>query len=313
MGMTDHASEWRRLLSPWILVPVALVVLGVPAATAIALARGGSEGPTSSATFEPAPSPTPSSAAARGTRAWPDAKSTGVPAGTALTASGSLSLTADGQVLSGLDITGCVEVKARNVTITKSRITCDSATYAVRVDDGATGLVLEDVEIDGSGKTSTAVCCGNYTIRRANIHNTIDGPRLGTNTTIVDSWIHDLARGPGSHNDAMQTTGGQNIVVRHNRLDAYNASTKDPFNAAIMVGSTNTPEVRNLLFEDNYCNGGNYTIGVRPDLKAVDVVFRNNVFGRDHRFGVVARWRHPGITWEDSNVYGDTGKPVVDR
>jgi hypothetical protein len=313
MGMTGQASRRRRLLSPWFLVPVALAVLTVPTATAVVLTRGDSGSPASSAGFGSATPSAPPSKAAPATRTWPDAKTTGVPAGTALTASGSLSLETDGQVVSGLDITGCVEVKARNVTIRKSKITCGSGNYAVRVEDGATNVVLEDVEIDGAGQTSTAVCCGNYTIRRANIHDTVDGPRLGSNTMIVDSWIHDLSRRSGSHNDAMQTTGGQNIVVRHNRLDAYNASTKDPFNAAIMVGSTSTPEVRNLLVEDNYCNGGNYTIGVRPDLKAVDVVFRNNVFGRDHRFGAVARWGHPGITWDDTNVYVDTGRPVVDK
>lgn len=310
--MVDQAARRRWLRSPWLLVPLAVVVLAVPTAAGVVLTRG-EPGSPASVRFESASPAAPSSAAAPAARTWPDAKTTGVPAGTALTASGSLSLDTDGQVVSGLDITGCVEVKARNVTIRQSKITCGSGTYAVRVTDDATGLVLEDVEIDGSGKTSTAVCCGNYTIRRANIHNTIDGPRLGSNTTIVDSWIHDLSRGSGSHNDAMQTTGGQNIVVRHNRLDAYNANTKDPFNAAIMVGSTTSPEVRNLLVEDNYCNGGNYTIGVRPDLKAVDVVFRNNVFGRDHRFGAVARWGHPGITWERTNVYADTGRPVVEK
>lgn len=246
-----------------------------------------------------------------GPAGWPGPENTGVPAGTQLTASGSITVTENGAVLSGLDITGCVDVQASDVTIQASRITCDRADdSAIRVQDGA-GILLEDVEIDGTGVTGATICCGNYTIRRANIHNTIDGPRLGSNTVVEDSWIHHLARVEGSHNDALQTNGGSNIVVRNNRLEAYNPVTGDPFNAAIMIGSESAA-LSDLLFEDNYCNGGNYTIGLREDTNAADVVIRRNTFGHDHRYGVVARTSHPGVTWDDStNVYADTGDPVT--
>lgn len=265
--------------------------------------------PSASASASPSKSAGGGSAALPSS--WPSARNTGVPAGTKLRASGSLQLEKNGQVVTGLDINGCVDVRAKNVTIRKSRINCDRSTYSIRTHDGATNLVVEDVEINGGGNNSAAVCCGNYTLRRVNIHNVIDGPRLGSNVTIVDSWIHDLARVSGSHNDALQTTGATNIVVRHNRLDTYRPSTGDPFNACLMIGSTTGPQVANLTFEDNYCNGGNYSIGIRTDLNASNVVFRRNVFGRDFRYGVVAHPDHPGITWEDSNVYLDNKKPVV--
>jgi hypothetical protein len=234
-----------------------------------------------------------------------------VPAGTKLTKSGSLNLKTDGQVVSNLDITGRVNVYAKNVTIRRSRITCDSPAYAIRTFDSTVNLVVEDVEINGTGKTAAAVCCGNYTLRRCNVYNTIDGPRLGNRTTVVDCWIHDMVRTADSHNDTLQTTGATGMVVRHNRLDAYKASTKDPMNAALMIGSTLGPSVTNLLFEDNYCNGGNYTIGIRDDLVASNVVIRTNKFGRNYRYGVVMRPRHPGITWASSNVWFDNGQPVI--
>jgi hypothetical protein len=240
---------------------------------------------------------------------WPGPTTTGVPPGTALTKSGSLDLRTNGQVITNLDITGRVNVYAQNVTIRKSKIVCDSP-YAIRTFDSTVSLVVEDVEIDGRGKTSVAACCGNYTLRRLNIHNTLDGPRLGSSTTIVDCWIHDLDRIPGSHNDTLQTTGGSGILVRHNRLDAYKASTKDPMNACLMVGSETNP-LTNLTFEDNYCNGGNYTIGVRTDLVGSNIVFRRNRFDRNYRYGVIARPRQQGITWDSSNVWFDNGKPVV--
>jgi len=267
-----------------------------------------------------AQAPTTAAAAPRGPKpsapplsSWPGQQTTGVPAGTALTPSGSLDLDTDGQVVSGLDITGCVDVRGRNVTIKKSRITCSRDTWAVRTFDGVTNLVLEDVEINGSGKNSAAVCCGNYTLRRVNVHDSIDGPRLGSNTSIVDSWIHDLTRVDGSHGDTLQTTGARGILVKHNRLEPYKTGTSDPNNAAIMVGSTTAPEVRDMVVEDNYCNGGNYTIGIRGDMTAVNVVFRRNWFGRNYRYGVIANWDQPGVTWEDSNVYLDNQLPVVSK
>ncbi|RKR88721.1 hypothetical protein BDK92_3051 [Micromonospora pisi] len=243
---------------------------------------------------------------------WPGPTNTGVPAGTILTNSGSLDLRIAGQVLTNLNIVGCVTVRASNVVIRKSRITCNSPTYSIRVYDTATNLLVEDVEINGGGRNSASVCCSNYTLRRANIWNMVDGPRLSTRSTVVDSWIHDLARVPNSHNDALQTTGGSNIIVRHNRLEPYKASTNDPHNACIMIGSTTADSVRNLTFENNYCNGGNYSVGVRDDLVASNIVFKNNKFGRNYRYGVIARPNQTGILWERAtNVWFDNGLPVV--
>ncbi|WP_326562899.1 hypothetical protein [Micromonospora sp. NBC_01796] len=243
---------------------------------------------------------------------WPGPDTTGVPAGTVLRPSSSLDLREPGVVISNLDITGCVTVRAKNVTIRNSRITCDSATFSIRTYDTASDLVVENVEINGMGKNSAAVCCANYTLRRVNIHHVIDGPRLSANTAIIDSWIHDLSRVPDSHNDTLQTTGGSNIVVRHNRLEPHDPNTKDPSNACIMIGSTTSDSVNNLLVEENYCNGGNYSIGVRDDLVGSNIVIRGNRFGRDFRFGVIARSEQAGITWDrGSNVWFDSGQPVV--
>jgi len=273
--------------------------------------------PDASPSGSPSPGSTRGAAATRTTgstlaipASFPGPDNTGVPAGTRLKPSGSLKLDRDGMVVSGLDIDGCVTVTARNVVIRKSRITCDS-NYSIRT-DGAENLLVEDVEIDGMGQNSAAVCCGDYTLRRVDISNVIDGPRLGSNVVVEDSWIHHLKRQPGSHNDTLQTTGASNIVVRHNSLEAYNPVTRDPFNACLMIGSTTAPKVENLLFEENYCNGGNYSIGVRPDLNATNIRLRGNVFGRNYRYGVIARPDQRGITWDrTTNIFADTRRPVV--
>ncbi|WP_329104703.1 hypothetical protein OG792_30510 [Micromonospora sp. NBC_01699] len=260
----------------------------------------------------PSPTRTPTTTPPTPLSYWPGPTTTGVPIGTVLTSSGSLDVRQDGQVITNLNIVGCVTVRANNVVIRKSRITCNSPTFSIRVYDTAVNLLVEDVEINGTGRNSTSVCCGNYTLRRANVYNMVDGPRIGTKTTIVDSWIHDLSRVPNSHNDALQTTGGSNMLVKHNRLEPYKASTNDPHNACIMIGSTTADAVRNLTFEDNYCNGGNYSIGVRDDLVASNIVIRNNKFGRNYRFGVIARPNQTGVLWDRAtNVWFDNGLPVV--
>lgn len=239
---------------------------------------------------------------------FPGAANTGVPAGTTLRQSGSLTLGTDGQVVDGLDIVGCVLVTAANVTIRRSRISC-ADTYSIRTLN-AINLLVEDVEIDGRGVNQAAVCCSDYTLRRLDISNAIDGPRLADNTVVEDSWIHHLRRRAGTHNDTLQTTGATNVRIRRNALDAYHPEAGDPMNACLMIGSTTAPVVANLVFEGNYCNGGNFSIGIRPDLRAGDIEVRGNAFGRDHRYGVVAR-PHPGVEWEaSSNVYLDDLRPV---
>ncbi len=235
---------------------------------------------------------------------FPDETTTGVPPGTSLQPSGDLDIERSGTVIEGLDIDGCVDVRANDVTIRASRITCARPTTAVRLFDGYGGLTLEDVEIDGSGVVSTAVGFSHYKLLRANIHHVIDGPRVGTATVVQDSYVHDLVRTDGSHNDALQVTGGSNIVVRHNTLDAYDEASGDYFNAAIQVGSSKAP-VEDLLIEGNYLNGGNYTVNFRPDLAASGIVGRGNTFGPNHRYGPLARGDLPGVEWTGSP--GPTG------
>lgn len=105
----------------------------------------------------PSPGPSPSSPTPGGPPTplsyWPGPTTTGVPAGTILRDSGSLSLRQDGEVVSNLNITGCVNVYAKNVTIRKSRITCDSPAYALRT-LGDASMVVEDVEINGTDRKS---------------------------------------------------------------------------------------------------------------------------------------------------------------
>ncbi len=312
-----------------ILAALIAVVLGAAVLAILAIGGGVPDpGPSPSPSTEPSTSPEPSTSASPEPSVspepstsvepsptepvWPATDTTGVPAGTTLTAhGGNLVVRTAGTVVDALDITGCVRVEAADVTIKRTRIRCNSTTYGIYAPSGVRGLTIEDVEIDGMGTVAVGICCGHYTARRVNVYGSVDGVRLGDGTTVEDSIIHSLARPVGSHSDTAQTTGGIGISLRHNTLLPYNASTGDLANACLMVGSEQAPGVIDLVVEDNYCNGGNWSIGVRTDLVASGVVFRRNHFGRDYRYGIIARPTQAGVLWEPSNVWADTGQAII--
>jgi hypothetical protein len=122
----------------------------------------------------------------------PNADNTGVPAGTTLTPSGSLTISTAGAVVAGRDIVGRVTVNAPNVTIRNSRIH-NSVGYAI-YNQGNQPLLIEDSEIStGDGG---AVGDSNYTLRRVEIFGGEHGVEAGNNVLVEDSWIHDLNTEP---------------------------------------------------------------------------------------------------------------------
>ena len=154
---------------------------------------------------------------------FPTAATTGVPAWITLTPSTALDVWTPGAVLDGLDVQGCLSVHVPDVTVRNSRITCtDETLRAVSLTD-APGFVMEDSEIVSDGSAQVAIGWGGYTLRRVEIRGTQDGPRLGDDVSISDSYVHGLVRHDGVHTDAMQSTSGSGIVVRHNTLDPRQA------------------------------------------------------------------------------------------
>ncbi|WP_158274511.1 right-handed parallel beta-helix repeat-containing protein [Cellulomonas sp. WB94] len=213
----------------------------------------------------------------------------------------------DGAVIDGLDIAGTVTVTADDVVIRNTRIR-NTGHYPVRL-LGAANLLIEDSEIDGQGKGDAAVAFNHYTLRRVNIHDVVDGPRIaGDDVTIEDSYVHALVGVNGSHTDALQIVGGRRIVVRGNNLQAYDDQTGQS-NAAVMLGEEDSP-VRDCLIEDNLLNGGNYTVNAGGGgTRGAQCVFRDNRFGRDARYGARANLG-PAIVWDRSNAWLDSGRPI---
>ncbi|PRY12956.1 right-handed parallel beta-helix repeat-containing protein [Kineococcus rhizosphaerae] len=219
---------------------------------------------------------------------FPGPDTTGVPLGTVLQESGSLSATRDGQVVENLDVDGCLSIKADDVVVRNVRIRCSGKERAITIEGARTGIVVEDSEIDGGGSTQVAIGWGGYTLRRVDVHGVNDGPRLGSATTVEDCWIHDMVRKDGFHSDALQSNGGKGIVVRHNTLTPKQTSTGDVLNSAIQLGAENDGgTLSDVTVEDNYLDDGNYSVNVRDDDGVSGIVLRDNVFGTSARYGPV--------------------------
>jgi hypothetical protein len=253
-------------------------------------------------TTRPAPPPTtapPSSGAAPG----PD--NTGVPAGTTLAPSSGFTVSTAGAVIDSLAISGTITVKAPNVVIRRCQFTGDDEEYAVQVVSGS--VRIEDSEIAG-GYHTAGVGYDNWTALRLDVHNVPDdGFKLGDNTLLADSWLHDFTPEQNAHADGVQMQSGVvNATIRHNTIDiAGNAAL---FLAPDLGPSTDGP----LLVENNILGGGNYTLfnvdGNNGQYTVANITIRNNKFLHDARFGSVLQ--NVPSAWTD-NVYADSSEAIA--
>lgn len=249
----------------------------------------------------PAPPPVAPAGPPRGEIAGasrPGPMSTGVPAGTDLRPARTIRARNAGAVLEGLDIRGGVTIEADNVTVRRSRVTSGTF-WAVYIAEGVLGTVLEDLEIAGKVGCDAGISGGNYTARRLNVHGCSDGVKLGDNTTIEASWIHDLRVTPTSHNDCVQLSGGHSVTVRGNALEA------PPWQNSAVFIKVDFGSIDDVLVDGNWLDGGGYTLYV---VSASSVTVRNNRFGRRHDFGPASI--ESSIT-QSGNVWDDTGRSIT--
>ncbi|GAB3022616.1 hypothetical protein GCM10011376_28160 [Nocardioides flavus (ex Wang et al. 2016)] len=240
----------------------------------------------------------------------PGAHNTGVPAGTVLTPSDGMTITQDGTVIDGLLVRGTITIEADNVTIRNSLVQSSTSGYPILVDEGATGALIEDVEVDNMGGTGLGIFFsrGSGTVRRANVHSAEDGIRIEADDVTVEySYVHDLQRQPDGHHDTIQIRRGDNITLSGNTLLPYDSSTGDPMNAALQIGSLlGDDQISNLRVIGNYMDGGNFTVNGGGRNEVDSALYSGNRFGRNFRYGVSGNLDNS--VWDDTNVYDDTGE-----
>ena len=251
------------------------------------------------------PSPTPTVPPQTG---WPNASNTGVPAGVSLASSGSITVTKAGTVLSGLNITGHVDIRAANVVIKNTKIAAGSSAYAIQVFTGS--VTVQDSTITGSN--GFAIGYDNWVGIRLNVSGVRqDGFKGGDNVTLQDSYIHDFTSSSGAHADGIQFEGGgSHSTIRHNYIDPANGGAYG--NSAVFIkndlgGNSAGP----IVVDNNLLGGGNYTLYAVPgnggNQSGIHIV--GNHFLRDFQYGpvdigyAIAEW--------SGNVYDSNGVTVA--
>ncbi len=161
---------------------------------------------------------------------YPDATNTGVPAGIALSPSGSITVSDDGTTLDGLRINGSVTVDADGVTIENSRIVQPAGgegSYAVILNEGADDFTIRNSEVRGPrnrrGGLESAVW-NHYdnsgaSATRVYFHRCADCWE-GAGTFRNDYMVVDAAY-PGSHDEAIYVCGSSVNVGRSTLVNRH--------------------------------------------------------------------------------------------
>lgn len=220
-----------------------------------------------------------------------------------------------GTVLENVDIQGHIDIRASDVTVRNFRVDAGTAYYGIQVRPDLSNVVIEDGEITNSDSAGV-YCQSACTLRRLHIHDhDSDGMKLsGTNgSSLVEfNFVTKLGTGEGSHADGNQSVIGTDLTFRYNNFympvpgtEAHDAMplpdgvTAFRSNAAFIIHD----ETDNILIENNWLNGGNYTVYGNPGTTV-----RNNIFGPDFRYGIC---NGPFDDWS-GNVMED-GAPAGDN
>ena len=219
----------------------------------------------------------------------PGDSNTGVPSGTQLRVHrGNMVITRAGTVISGLDIYGSVDVRARNVTIRNSIIRGDSAgaqDFLVRSASDGASLTITDSTLRASKATYrvNGLRGWNINANRLDISNVIDPAHFwgSGNVQLRNSWLHDnlhYTNDPGwnggpSHDDAIQIQSGSGYVITGNRLEGGN-------NAAIQLTQDAGP-TSDVRISGNWLDGGGCTVNLaQKDLGPLQgIAVTGNTFG----------------------------------
>ncbi len=250
---------------------------------------------------------------APGTGDRPGAHNTGPSDPSILQPVGGMTITQDGAVIENVHVYGSVNIEANNVTLRNFIIDAGGQPYGVRATADKHGIVIEDGEL--INVASAHVYGGGYEARRLNMHESGgDGFKTTHDVVIEACWVHHLGTAPGAHSDCNQTRRGSNFIFRGNFFDLpIDIGAPYKQNACWIIQTGEGP-IDNVLIEDNWINGGNFSVyfenklpppgSNRPDYgDPTNCRMNNNRFGRDYRYGVLRATSYvsmSGNRWDDN-------------
>jgi hypothetical protein len=268
---------------------------------------------------------------------FPDATNTGVPAGVTLkTVPGQVSsgpgwrynaadrevdVTGSGTLLSGLSVSGGINVSASNVTIKDDQVVT-GGDFGIGLQH-TSGVTVEDSTVRGLNRSAGRVGAGigdvygdstGMVIENDNVSAFRCGVQVSAGT-ITGNYIHDPGYIAGDHTNGVIANGGAvPLIIYHNtilnNLDQTDAVT---INTEHVAGP-----VMNKTIEDNLLAGGGYPIygGTAFGHATADIVIENNRFDQAYypkggQFGPAAYFDPAGTgnVWS-GNTWISSGKTV---
>ena len=215
---------------------------------------------------------------------WPGPSNTGT-SGTLAVHPGDLDINTAGYVLQNTEVDGCITIGANadNVTIRNVLVKSSGCFWLINTHSGATGLQIIDTELDGMDNPVNDAGIGgdNYTATRVNVHNTIDGMKVGYGTTVQDSYIHDMHATSTSHNDGIQSLGTIGLSIEHNTIFDSGDGT------AIILLTGVASDMRDISIDRDLLAGGGFTVYGGYSAGQDDVSKVSNISITDNRFSTV--------------------------
>jgi hypothetical protein len=193
---------------------------------------------------------------------YPDPSNTGVPSKVSLKPSRGLTVTKAGAVISGLDVSGSIEVRADDVTIANTRVTiAASSGHGIWIAPGVKGVLIRDSTIRGAGHDSAHALqyavqnSGSSSNRGARLQMTSCTDCWAGPGTIRDSYAITNGVVPGSHYEPIYYGGGSGrLLVDHDTLVNPQGQTADVY------GGNDYGDETGLTITDNLLDGGGWMI-----------------------------------------------------
>jgi hypothetical protein len=212
----------------------------------------------------------------------------------------------NGAVVDSRDVAGTIDIYANNVTIIRTRVHTDDY-FPIRLHLGFSGLRVIDSEVAGERGCQAAVAAANFEVQRSNIHGCEDGLETDGGVTVRDSYIHDLAVTPTSHNDGIQMLSGRRVLIEHDTIIVARSSVS-AVNLTADMGLIDGVTVRDSLLD-----GGQYSVYSRRSPGSgypapTGIVVTSNRFGAHQGYGLLSS--DGPVAWS-SNVRDATGLPAT--
>lgn len=256
-------------------------------------------------------------------RSFPNADTTGVPAGTALTPySGPCAIQTPNTVIDSKIINCQLRILAKNVTITNSQINGSIWTHPT---DGSGSFSVTDSNIDvGDDSEGTGIGDSNFAALRVEVTGGNRSINCFSNCSVEASFVHDQYREPGSDSHQSGIRMGSNSVIRGNTIacGAADGSASAGCSAAL-TGYGDFAVVEKNTIDGNlfvggsggYCVYGGSSTDKPYSAGVNNIKFTNNTWQRGESgvcgyYGAIVSFdsKAPGNVWSN-NVFDD-GKPV---